>query len=183
MKKIIVGLMISAFSVVVLANTVSPYTGQQTRQIKALSEQQVQGYLNGHGLGYAKAAELNHFPGPKHVLEFAEQLNLTEKQLHQTQLLFDEMKTEASELGQLFIEKERQLDRRFSAGEIDGASLKALLIDIGALQVNIRHVHLNAHLKQLVLLTDAQVRLYDQLRGYGAGPHHGAARDSHQHMH
>ena len=187
MKKLIAGALFCAFSFGLLASTASPYSGQQNRQIKALSQQQIEGYINGHGLGYAKAAELNHYPGPKHVLETAQQLSLSEQQLHQTQALFETMKIEASELGQLFIEKERQLDRGFSEGALDADSLQTLLLDIGALQARIRHVHLNAHLSQRGILTDAQVQMYDQLRGYGAGSEHSAHHESppsgHQHGH
>ena len=31
-------------------------------------------YLDGAGMGYARAAELNHFPGPMHVLELAREM-------------------------------------------------------------------------------------------------------------
>jgi hypothetical protein len=49
----------------------SPYAGQQTRAIKALSPEDLAGLLNGEGMGMAKAAELNGYPGPVHVLELA----------------------------------------------------------------------------------------------------------------
>ena len=49
----------------------SPYAGQQTRAIKALSPEDLAGLLNGEGRGMAKAAELNGYPGPVHVLELA----------------------------------------------------------------------------------------------------------------
>lgn len=42
----------------------SPYTGEQAREIKALSADEVNAYLNGQGAGLAKAAELNRYPGP-----------------------------------------------------------------------------------------------------------------------
>jgi len=35
---------------------------QETREIKALSTEEVDGYLKGEGMGLAKAAELNGFP-------------------------------------------------------------------------------------------------------------------------
>ncbi|MEX2355984.1 MAG: hypothetical protein WD535_03015, partial [Thermaerobacterales bacterium] len=54
-----------------------PYTGLQDRSIRALSPEQVEGLLEGQGMGYALAAELNHFPGPVHVLDLAKQLDLT----------------------------------------------------------------------------------------------------------
>ena len=43
-------------------------------EVNALSPDEVQQYLAGAGMGYAKAAELNHFPGPMHVLELADKL-------------------------------------------------------------------------------------------------------------
>ena len=36
-----------------------PYAGQQTRTIKALSDQEVSDYVEGRGMGSSKAAELN----------------------------------------------------------------------------------------------------------------------------
>ena len=49
----------------------SPYTGLEERDIKALSAEQVAGYLAGDGMGFALPAELNHYPGPKHVLDLS----------------------------------------------------------------------------------------------------------------
>jgi hypothetical protein len=54
----------------------SPYAGDETREIKALSPQEVSDLLAGKGMGFAKTAELNGFPGPAHVLELASQLQL-----------------------------------------------------------------------------------------------------------
>ena len=46
-------------------------------------------------MGYARAAELNHYPGPMHVLELAESLELSADQLRRTQALFETVKEEA----------------------------------------------------------------------------------------
>jgi hypothetical protein len=58
----------------------SPYVGQQARDIKALFPDEVIAYLAGKGMGLAKAAERNGYPGPAHVLELASQLSLTDAQ-------------------------------------------------------------------------------------------------------
>ena len=84
---------------VALAGQMSPYSGQESREIKALSKEEVDGYLSGDGMGFAKAAELNHYPGPKHVLDLAEQLNLSDVQRTTTQSIFDRMKSNAASLG------------------------------------------------------------------------------------
>jgi hypothetical protein len=36
-----------------------PYAGQQARNIKALSDQEIADYLQGYGMGLSKVAELN----------------------------------------------------------------------------------------------------------------------------
>lgn len=147
----------------------SPYAGQeQRRRIKALSEHQVEGYLDGRGMGYAKAAELNAFPGPRHVLDLAGELDLTPEQARRTRALFSAMKTRAAALGAQLVDKEKELDRRFATGAIDSASLAELVSDIGALEAKIRQVHLQAHLKQKALLEERQIRAYAELRGYAS---------------
>ena len=56
-----------------------PYAGQHERSIKALGLKEIQDYKSGAGLGMAKTAELNHYPGPIHVLELAKPLKLSKK--------------------------------------------------------------------------------------------------------
>src|SRR5262245_62315440 len=57
-----------------------PYAGYEQRPIKALSREQIADLKAGRGMGLALAAELNGFPGPIHVLELAERLQLTVEQ-------------------------------------------------------------------------------------------------------
>ena len=52
----------------------SPYAGQQGRSIKALSDEDIAALRKGEGRGMAKAAELNGYPGPAHVLMLVKQL-------------------------------------------------------------------------------------------------------------
>ena len=73
---ILIGLVLTSTA----AFSQSPYTGMQTRPIKALSEQQVADLRAGRGTGLALAAELNGYPGPSHVLELADKLELTTNQ-------------------------------------------------------------------------------------------------------
>src|SRR5262245_41365728 len=77
------------------AEPLSPYIGQEQQEITALSAEEVQGYLSGSGMGLAKAAELHHYPGPRHVLDLAEPLQLSAEQRQKTQSIFEEMRTEA----------------------------------------------------------------------------------------
>lgn len=178
MEKFIFAVVVSIFTFTVFANTGTSYKEQETREIKALSQEEIKGYLKGKGLGYAKVAELNHFPGPRHVLDMTQELSLTDEQVRQTQEIFDTMQARAIALGKEFVKKEQELDRQFASNSIDTDSLKILLSDIGALRANIRYVHLNAHLAQKPLLTKHQIQMYDQLRGYGKSQHGG-----HNHSH
>jgi Spy/CpxP family protein refolding chaperone len=148
----------------------SPYAGQEQQEIKALSAEEVQGYLAGDGMAFAKAAELNHYPGPSHVLELADKLQLTDEQRRKTKAIFDKVKAEAKELGKKLVEKERLLDSRFAAGTISEDELKQLVAEIAVVQGELRISHLQAHLAQRNVLTADQIRDYDALRGYqGSG--------------
>ncbi len=159
----------------------APYTGQDQREIKALSAEDVQGYLAGRGMGLAKAAELNHYPGPKHVLEYADALGLTVEQKIRTEAVFVSMQQTAQRLGAEFVEKERDLDRLFASGSIDQDVLRAVLDQIGQVQADLRRVHLQAHLEQKVILTERQIMQYDELRGYSTGTMSPPHDPSHRH--
>src|ERR1700688_3942861 len=91
-----------------------PYAGMQTRPIKALSEQQVADLGAGRGMGLALAAELNGYPGPAHVLELADKLELSADQRSKIQELFGSMKQEALPLGARLLEQESELDQEFA---------------------------------------------------------------------
>jgi len=164
--------------VVAVANPSSPYAGQETRRIKALSDSDTEDYLTGKGMGFAKAAELNHYPGPRHVLDLAGPLGLTKTQRSQTERLFAKMQEGAIRLGKQIVEKELELDKLFSSGAVNESGLHALITEIARLQGELRFVHLKTHLAQKMILTDAQVRTYDSLRGYAANTHR---RHNHSH--
>ena len=143
----------------------SPYAGEQKRAIKALSEGEIDGYVNGRGMGLARAAELNGYPGPMHVLELADELKLTREQRAKTQALQGTMR-EAARIGKLIVSQERKLDALFAGGKATEAGVSALVREIGRLQAENRLVHLRAHVKMKQILSAAQVARYDQLRGY-----------------
>jgi hypothetical protein len=65
-------------------------------------------------MGLALAAELNGYPGPYHVLELADKLELSADQRVSIQRLFDSMKAEALPLGAKLIEQEADLDKQFA---------------------------------------------------------------------
>ena len=54
-------LALAALSPVSNAVAPSPYAGEESRNIKALSTEEIQGYEAGKGMGFAKSAELNGY--------------------------------------------------------------------------------------------------------------------------
>ncbi len=163
------------------ADQISPYVAQQQRELKALSPQEVQQYLEGKGMGFAKAAELNHFPGPLHVLELADRLQLTQEQKTQSEKIYSAMQSEAKALGADLVDKERELDRLFASADIETVKLRVLIGEIGRLQATVRNAHLQAHLEQKAVLTQAQIAAYDELRGYASQDASTHPHSSHNH--
>jgi hypothetical protein len=161
----------SILAALVLASTAafaqSPYAGMQTRRIKALSEQQVADLKAGRGMGLALAAELNGYPGPAHLLELADKLDLSAEQRSKLQELFATMKQEALPIGAKLLEQEAELDREFVSHTITPESLKSSTAAIAATQGILRETHLKYHLSTAALVTQSQMQRYSDLRGYG----------------
>ena len=149
------------------ANAQTPYAGMQTRSIKALSEQQVADLSAGRGMGLALAAELNGYPGPVHVLELVDKLNLSADQRASVQRLFDSMKAEALPLGAKLLEQEADLDKQFATHAVPPDSLKASTAAVAATQGALRETHLKYHLSMVAVLSPGQTQRYAELRGYG----------------
>jgi Spy/CpxP family protein refolding chaperone len=147
------------------------------RAIKALSKEDTASLLKGEGMGMAKAAELNGYPGPAHVLAFARELRLSDEQRQQVQAIFDQMHTRAVALGTEIVEREQAMDQQFAKGEVTTGDVAAETAKIAALQGQLRSVHLEAHLETKPLLNPHQLMVYQKLRGYGAP----AAPTHHQH--
>ncbi len=144
----------------------SPYAGEQTRQIKALSEGEVSSLLSGHGMGFARAAELNSYPGPRHVLDLADELKLTPGQTTKLTAVFETMKAAALPLGRELVARETELDLLFTGKQATPDAVRALTHQIGRLQGELRAVHLNAHVATVAVLQAEQIAQYDTLRGY-----------------
>ncbi len=167
--------MLAMLGEVSLASESSPYAGEETREIKSMSKAEVDGLLSGKGMGYAKAAELNGYPGPAHVLELSEKLSLSADQRRETEIIFSQMEASAKDLGAELVKAERALDDAFRSKKIDESYLSKLVEDIGTIESRLRAVHLRAHLQQTKILNNEQITEYMDLRGYnraGHGSHH-----------
>lgn len=166
----------------------TPYAGLETRSIKALSPQDVDDFRAGRGMGMALAAELNNYPGPRHVLDLSDRLGLSPAQKIRVSGLFDEMSARAQALGAQILDAEARLDRSFAAGDADETALRSMTADIAALKGELRYVHLRYHLVVRGLLSKDQIARYRDLRGYGsaggakhpADRRHGGAHGGHR---
>src|SRR5262249_18301894 len=136
------------------AAAASPYADQTARTIKSLSDEEIADYLSGKGMGLAKAAELNGYPGPAHVLELADQLALSPAQKEQTEALFERMQSQAKSVGKRLVDEENRLDQLFASKDISTALLHQALASIASLQAEVREIHLQAHLDEAELLSE-----------------------------
>src|SRR5258708_27301908 len=136
---------IMALGLICRADDIRQYAGQQGREIKALSDSEIAGYLEGRGMGFAKAAELNGYPGPDHVLELATQLGLSPQQRATVERLKRSMK-KANRLGYWLARDERRLDLFFAKSQANDENITPSVQRIGSPEAPIRPVHLPAHL-------------------------------------
>ena len=119
----------------------------------------------GRGMGMGRVAETNGYPGPMHVLEHAEALELTEGQMERSREIMARVKTRAPELGSEIVDAERRLEAMFAEGSVNAAKMDSLLVEIAELRAHLRSLHLTAHLDQAAVLTEDQLLEYKELRG------------------
>lgn len=146
----------------------SNYAGQETRAIKSLSKADIEDLKNGRGWGLAKAAELNGVPGPVHVLQMKNEINLSPEQVREIERQYHAMKKEAIPLGLELIELERKLNHHFIDHAISDELLRHFLEKISDVYQRLRYVHLAAHLKTPQVLSPEQIAQYNRLRGYAS---------------
>jgi peptidoglycan hydrolase CwlO-like protein len=145
------------------------HMSHETTSTSGLSDEQRTEYVNGEGMGLARPAELNHYPGPRHVLDNADKLQLSADQLAKTQALFQEVHTKAQALGKEIVAKEDELDSLFRDQRADVEKVSSLTSEIARLQGELRALHLSMHIRERAVLSPEQVAKYDSLRNYVPG--------------
>jgi hypothetical protein len=171
--KFIFILSVALMAQIAFAQPASSYAGQQTRSVKAYSEAEVADLLAGRGMGLARSAELNAYPGPQHVLELTEKLGLSPAQRSATEALIAPMRAAAQKHGAELIARERELDALFADGRAMPERVRAAVEAAAAAQARVRQAHLDAHIAQRAILTAEQVSSYQKLRGYDGNTAHG----------
>ncbi len=143
-----------------------PYAGLQNRPIKAIAPDRVDDLLAGRGAGYALAAELNSYPGPTHILQMADSLELSDDQRSEVDAIFGTMNGDAKRVGGIVVSLEADLDQLFREETVGQTTLVDLTARISEAEGQLRAIHLSAHLTMKEVMTEAQVAEYDRLRGY-----------------
>jgi hypothetical protein len=143
-----------------------PYVGLQVREAKTLSEEQLSDLKAGRGMGLALVADMNGYPGPRHVLDLADKLGLTEQQRTSIQQLFHTMKSEAMPIGAKLITAEKALNRQFAERTMTPERLQAATAAIAQIRGELQNTHLKYHLSTAALLSPSQITRYAELRGY-----------------
>jgi uncharacterized protein (DUF305 family) len=144
----------------------SPYLDQLNSSVRGLSQAEIDGLLSGEGMGYARSAELNGYPGPRHVLDMANELQLNSEQTTNISTIFDDMKKQAVALGKEIVDAEALLSQSFNEKTVTEESLQQQLEQLTSLYSQLRQVHLQAHLATMPLLSNEQLTQYQVLRGY-----------------
>ncbi len=150
-------------------STPSPYRDQQSTEIRGLSDAEVAELREGKGMGLARAAELNGYPGPRHVLDAiaSHQLHASPEQVARLQKIFDEMSGRARRLGEQIVGEEAALEAAFRAGGLlEESEIARRVSRMAVLRGDLRAVHLAAHLETRAVLTPEQITRYNEIRGY-----------------
>ena len=142
------------------------YTGQELRDIKSLSKQDIDDIKQGRGWGLAKPAELNGLPGPIHLLELREALKLSDGQVEKIESLYVAMNLTAKKIGERYIEQEKAIEHILKQREVPEQALVSAVHKANATLAELRLAHLKAHLATPALLTEKQLEKYQFLRGY-----------------
>jgi hypothetical protein len=160
----------------------SPYRRQAETGLRGLDEKEIADLKAGAGMALARAAELNSYPGPRHVLDAVEEgkLSVTREQRERIQQLFNTMNADAVSVGATILAEEHELESGFRSVTMTDADLHSRVARIAALQGQLRAIHLSAHLATRRILSDTQIARYNELRGYtGSQEKHGDQKHKH----
>lgn len=152
------------------ADHASPYAGLERREVKSLSEADLEELRRGGGWGLALAAELNGVPGPAHLLDLKDEIRLSADQVAEIAAIFKEMQAEAITVGKRLIAAEKAIGSAFRSGDLSHDRLRDLIAKAEAARAELRYIHLSRHLSVAPMLTEEQIRRYNTLRGYDPDP-------------
>ncbi len=145
-------------------NVKSAIPAVENSAIPSLNEGQYNAYLKGEEMGMARAAELNNYPSPARVLNYQNQLKLSQSQINQLQAAVKSLDFKAREMGRFILQNEKKLNELFYSKKANEGNLIYFSNQIGLYQGELRNAHLQAHLKAFRLLTPDQLKKYAQIK-------------------
>jgi Spy/CpxP family protein refolding chaperone len=144
---------------------------QAHRRVEACQREFDQVIADGRGFGLAFPADQNGYPGPLHVLELKDRLQLTPEQEARARALFEAMLAEARTRAARLAAAEAKLRRVFAERVADDAVVRTAVAEAEAARAEVRLAHLLTHLRTRDVLTEAQRQTYHHLR-WGASKNH-----------
>jgi Spy/CpxP family protein refolding chaperone len=137
---------------------------------------EVRGLQEGEGMGLARVAELNGYPGPAQVLEAARagKMGLYAEQREAIERIHATTKAKAQALGHEILSREASLEAVFRAGPMVDAELARQVEGIAQKVAELRLTHLRAHVLTAAILRPEQIEEYYEFRGI-LGPSRGHA--------
>jgi len=155
-----------ALCIIALALAV-PMRSQEAAHHACL-EQERAALERGEGFGMALVADRNGYPGPRHILDLKDELQLSSAQTEKVQALFERMRASALAAVARLFEKEAELERLFAAGGVSNEAARRKVEEVAAARAELRWVHLSAHLEAFALLSPEQRARYQHLRHGGS---------------
>lgn len=149
-----------------LVHESSSYAHSQGAEVVSLTDEEVRALRQGEGMGLARAAELNHFPGPRHLLDLASDLELSDSQVRRIRAIHARMKSQAVTKGEDIIMAEKHLADLFASGNPSARKMTQVTEHLGIMRGQLQAIHLLAHIEAARELSADQIREYDRLRGY-----------------
>ena len=115
-------------------------------------------------MGPVREAKLNHFPGPKHLLELASEVELHNAQAISIEEILLKMKSKSVAEGSGIVEPDCHLADRFASGQPSVAEARRIARYLGVMRDTLEGIHLLAHIESARELTGDLNEGYDRLR-------------------
>ena len=112
----------------------SPYAHTQSAEYATLTPDEVHELRKGEGMGLARAAELNSFPGPRHLLDLKAKLDLKPGQVARIEKIHATMKTQAIAKGEEILQAERHLANLFASGRPSATEVTRITEHLGIIR-------------------------------------------------
>jgi Spy/CpxP family protein refolding chaperone len=132
--------------------------------------ERAEGLRAGLGMGLAKSADDNGYPGPRHVLDMADKLVLSAEQRSRIAVTVAKMTAEAIPAAESTLKAEAALERLFVSKTATLQNIDEAAQLAGRRQVALQVIHLKYHLQVREILTPGQIAAYDALSGRTGAP-------------